>query len=678
VFQNGPRTFDLSKKMANAIRVLAMDAVERAKSGHPGMPMGMADVATVLFADFLKFNPSDPTWFDRDRFVLSAGHGSMLLYALGYLTGYPDMTLDQLKHFRHLHSLTPGHPEYHPEVGIETTTGPLGQGLGNAVGMALAESILRARFGASLVDHFTYCVVGDGCLMEGISQEAISFAGHLGLGRLIVLFDDNKISIDGPTSLSTSEDTLKRFEACGWHVQSIDGHNQQEIFEALTLAKAIEEKPSLIACRTTIGFGSPNKGGTADVHGSPLGPEEVLEVRKTLGWTEPAFEIPSYLLKTWREAPLRNDTVYQQWQKNFEQSPASFKESIVDILPPTWKAPLFELIERFVTEAPLKATRQSSGMTLDILTQAVPNLIGGSADLTGSNNTKASLAQVVTRTQPNGNYIHYGVREHAMGAIMNGIAHHKGLIPYGGTFLVFTDYCRPAIRLSALSEERVIYVMTHDSIGLGEDGPTHQPIEHLASLRAIPNLNVFRPADAVEVVESWLLALESLKTPSILALSRQNVPTLRHTYVYGENLTAYGAYIIRNEPENKKPDVCLIATGSEVSLAIEVQKILETQKIFSRVVSMPCRRLFELQSPDYQQATLGTCAQRFVIEAASPFGWEKYATSSNHIFGITTFGASAPYIDLYVHFGLTPQPIADRILAILHQKDILTWPKEHA
>ena len=654
--------------MADAIRVLSMDAVERAQSGHPGMPMGMADVATVLFSAFLKFNPKDPTWFDRDRFVLSAGHGSMLLYALNYLTGYEQMTLEQLKHFRQLGSLTAGHPEYHPELGIETTTGPLGQGLATSVGLALGEAILRARSGEDLVHHHTYVIAGDGCLMEGISHEAISLAGHLQLGKLIVLFDDNHITIDGPTSLSSSENTLKRFEAAGWHVQQIDGHDHQAIFEALTKAREKDTQPSLIACRTTIAYGSPHKGGTSKAHGAPLGAEEVQAVRAELGWDAPAFVVPDEILSNWRSVFERNYTTYKQWQENYLASDFDFKALASGEIPVNWKTDIFNLIEEFTQSTPQKATRESSGLVLKILTDVLDEIIGGSADLSGSNNTKTSHSMDITAADYTGNYINYGVREHAMAATMNGLALHGGFIPYGGTFLVFSDYARPAIRLSALMKQRVIYVMTHDSIGLGEDGPTHQPIEHLASLRAIPNLAVFRPADAVEVAECWMAALESKGTPSIMALSRQSVPTLRHTYCFGENFSAHGAYVIKDAKNSEVCEGCIVATGTEVSLAIETQKALEAVDIHVRVVSMPCRELFEQQNDDYITKTLGDCPHTFVIEAASPFGWEKYATSSKHIFGIDTFGASAPAGDLYAHFGFTPNAIAEKIQLILEEE----------
>lgn len=657
------RPFELSKQMANAIRVLAMDAIQKANSGHPGLPLGMADVATILFADFLKFNPQDPLWHDRDRFVLSAGHGCMLLYALTYLTGYQGMTLAHLQNFRQLSSLTPGHPEYDPEIGIETSTGPLGQGLGNAVGMALAEAVLNARYGSDLVDHHTYALCGDGCLMEGISQEVISFAGAQKLGKLIVLFDDNSITIDGSAALATQDDTLKRFEASQWHVQRIDGHNHQEIFKALSAARDNTHQPSLIACKTIIGYGAPHKCGTASVHGSPLGEAEIKAAREMLEWPEQQpFVIPETILEHWRQVPQRSEKLYQRSKLCYNAAAPNFKEALEGRLPSDWQEPLFQTIKKITHEAPVQATRKLSGTCIQALTREYDFLMGGSADLTESNNTLPARPSIVSPKHYDGNYIHYGIREHGMAAIMNGIALHKGLIPYGGTFLVFSDYCRPSIRLSALMQQRVIYVMTHDSIGLGEDGPTHQPIEHLASLRAIPNLSVFRPADGVEVAECWMLALAQSTTPSIFALSRQSVPTLRHEYLYGENLSAYGAYIIRDAKDNSDPEITLIATGSEVALAIEVQKMLETtDKPYAvRVVSMPCQELFNQQPLAYREKTLSTTAQKFVIEAASPFGWATYATSPEHIFGIDTFGASAPAADLYQHFGLTP--------AILYQK----------
>lgn len=644
-----------------------MDAVEKAQSGHPGMPMGMADIATVLWTDFLKFNPKDPTWPDRDRFILSNGHGSMLQYSLAYLTGYKAMTLDQIKNFRQLGSLTPGHPELHHEIGVETTTGPLAQGLANGVGMALAERIMNAHFGDELVNHHTYVFVGDGCLMEGLSQEAISFAGHMGLGKLIVIFDDNNISIDGPTCLSTSEDHIKRFDACGWHTQSIDGHNHQEIFDAISAAKD-DPRPSLIAARTVIGFGAPTKSGKAEVHGSPLGDTEIQGTRSNFAWDSTPFEVPQEIIDLWRKVPERATPLYKSWKDHWNTTTQDirdeFSRRLEGKVPTSAVKALQDLADQYILQQPTKATRQISGDVLNTIQGLMSELIGGSADLTPSNNTKTKESAVITAEDFSGSYVHYGIREHAMASIMNGLALHGGVLPYGGTFLTFTDYCRPAIRLAALMQQRVIYVMTHDSIGLGEDGPTHQPIEHLASLRAIPNLNVFRPCDPVEVAECWLLALESNSSPSILALTRQSVPCLRTPgdTAY-ENHSSLGAYILKAASATE----CLVitATGSEVSLALEVREILEAKGHPTRVVSMPCREVFEQQTVNYQNRIIPRDCQRFVIEAASPFGWDRYATSPQHIFGLSTFGASAPYKELYAHFELTPASISKKILHLL-------------
>mgnify|MGYP002623547744 CR=1 FL=1 len=577
--------------MANAIRFLAMDAVQKAKSGHPGMPMGMADVATVLFTQVLKYDPSQPSWPDRDRFVLSAGHGSMLLYALLYLTGYSGMSLDEIKNFRQLDSKTPGHPEYGEIPGIETTTGPLGQGLANAVGMALAERLMNAEFGDELVDHHTYAIAGDGCLMEGISHEAASLAGHLRLGKLIVLFDDNHISIDGPTALSVSDDPLRRFESYCWAVEAIDGHDPAAIAAALKRAKA-EERPSLIACRTTIGYGAPKLAGTEKTHGAPLGEEEIAGARKKLGWPHAAFEIPEGILQSWRQAGARGATVRGAWEKRLAGLEATarqeFERRIDGTLPENWRAKLNDFKQGAVAQKPNLATRVASQKSLEALNPSIPELIGGSADLTGSNNTKTGTLGPISPGAFDGRYIYYGVREHAMAAAMNGLALHGGVIPYGGTFLVFSDYCRPSIRLAALMRQRVVYVFTHDSIGLGEDGPTHQPVEHLAALRAIPNLKVFRPCDAVETAECWELALESRETPSVLALTRQNLPTARAEC--SENYSAFGAYILA--PASRTREVTLIATGSEIEIALEAQKQLDEIGIAAAAVSMPCGELF--------------------------------------------------------------------------------------
>jgi transketolase len=650
-----PRDVKL-RRMANAIRALAMDAVEAAQSGHPGMPMGMADVATVLWTRFLNFDPEHPQWPDRDRFVLSAGHGSMLLYSLLHLTGFADMTKAELMRFRQLGSRTAGHPERGHAAGIETTTGPLGQGLANAVGMALAERLLAQRFGAGLVNHHTYAIAGDGCLMEGISQEAISLAGHLRLARLIVLWDDNRISIDGGTALATSEDQIKRFAAAGWAVQAIDGHDTDAIAAALEKAKA-EDRPSFIACRTTIAFGAPTKAGSAASHGSPLGAQEIAGARVALGWTHGPFEIPEDVGEAWRAAGRRGAGAYRAWQQRLESADpatgAEFSRRSEGKLPDAWLTTLAALKKKFSSEAPKIATRQASGYVLDALAPVMPELIGGSADLTGSNNTKAKGQKVITAEDFSGSYIHYGVREHGMAAAMNGMAGHGGIIPYGGTFLVFSDYCRPAIRLSALMKLRVIYVMTHDSIGLGEDGPTHQPVEHLASLRAIPNLLVFRPADAVETAECWELALQARTSPSILALTRQSLACLRQSA--DENRSAKGAYVLAEADGARR--VTLLATGSEVSLALSARALLAQRSIAAAVVSMPCWELFEAMAPDYRASVLGS-APRIAVEAAAGFGWERYVGSTGKILAMPGFGASAPAEALYKNFGFTAEGIA--------------------
>ncbi len=651
--------------MANAIRALSMDAVQRANSGHPGMPMGMADVATVLFTRFLKFDPTRPDWPDRDRFMLSAGHGSMLLYALLYLTGYADMTLDEIKNFRQLGSRTAGHPEYGHAVGIETTTGPLGQGLGNAVGMALAERLLNARFGAEIVDHSTYVIVGDGCLMEGISHEAASLAGHLRLGKLIVLFDDNRISIDGPTSLTVSDDQLKRFAAYGWATQSVDGHDPEAVAAAIAAAQS-SARPSLIACRTVIGYGAPAKADTAKAHGAPLGEEEIAGARKKLGWPHPPFEVPQAILTAWRTAGARNAAAAKAWDTRLASLDpdrrAAFERQMDGVLPTGWRGALDRLKQAAADEAPKVATRVASQRVLDALAPEIPEMIGGSADLTGSNNTKAAGQAVVTHEDFSGGYIHYGVREHAMVAAMNGIALHGGLIPYGGTFLIFTDYCRPSIRLSALMGLRVVYVMTHDSIGLGEDGPTHQPVEHLASLRAMPNVHVFRPADTVETAEAWELALERRDGPSILALTRQGLPTVR-TEKSEENLCARGAYILA--PADSARQVTLLASGSEVEIALDARRLLAGEGISAAVISMPCWELFEAQPAHYRDEVLGPGTLRIGIEAAVPFGWATWLAPDGGFVGMHGFGASAPVKDLYEHFTITPEAVVEAVKARL-------------
>ncbi|MGE4351392.1 MAG: transketolase [Bdellovibrionales bacterium] len=642
------------KSMANAIRALAMDAVEKAKSGHPGMPMGMADVATVLWRHFLRFDPSKPDWADRDRFILSAGHGSMLLYALAYLTGYEKVTIEQLKNFRQLGSLTPGHPERDLEVAAETTTGPLGQGIANSVGFALAERILNARFGDDLVDHRTFVIASDGDLMEGISHEAASLAGHLKLGRLVVFYDDNKISIDGSTELSFTENVQDRFRAYGWHVQEIDGHDPAAIEMATQTALSVMDKPSLIACRTIIGYGSPAKQGTSGCHGSPLGAQEVAAVRQVLGWESPAFEIPDDILRLWREAGARSHSVRAQWEDRLSKSAEKeeFLRVMTGVLPSSLGSALADLKLKLVEEKPKQATRQSSGATLAALLPIMPELIGGSADLSPSNNTQVKGFGPITAPFYEGHYIHFGVREHGMAAAMNGMALHGGIIPYGGTFMQFADYCRPSIRLSALMKQRVVYVMTHDSIGLGEDGPTHQPVEHLTALRAIPNLYVMRPCDGIETAECWQVALESAATPSLLALSRQGLPTLRQEAE--ENLCAKGGYVLR-EADGPRA-VTLLATGSEVSLAIEAQEKLAEQGIAAAVVSLPCFALFDKQDKAYREAVLGS-APRVAVEAGIQMSWDRYLGGNGAFVGMIGFGASAPAEDLYQHFGITAEAV---------------------
>jgi transketolase len=644
-------------EMANAIRFLAIDAVEKAKSGHPGMPMGMADVATVLFSRFLKFDAADPAWPDRDRFVLSAGHGSMLLYALLYLTGYEGVTLDELKAFRQWGSKTPGHPEYGHTPGVETTTGPLGQGIATAVGMALAERLMNARFGNAFVDHHTYVIAGDGCLMEGLSHEAISLAGHLGLSRLIVLFDDNQISIDGATSLSCSDDQLARFKASGWSASRIDGHDPEAIAAAMERARN-NDRPSLIACRTVIGFGAPNRQGSEKAHGAPLGAEEVAHTRAALDWPHQPFQIPQSVLAQWRRIGSRGQPARQSWiERTRRLNPAArspFHDALNRNLPCEYAGAMARLRDRLAAGRPDIATRQASQLVIAAIAEALPNLLGGSADLTHSNLTRARTQQPVQADCFDGSYIHYGVREHAMAAAMNGIALHGGFIPYGGTFLTFADYGRPAIRLAALMGVRVIHVMTHDSIGLGEDGPTHQPVEHLASLRAIPNLLVFRPADAVETAEAWDCALRAETNPSVLCLSRQALPTFRE--VGGDaNLVALGAYVV-TEPEGGR-DVTLIATGSEVSIALKAAKLLASDGVRAAVVSAPCFDLFRRQPDDYRAEVLGQ-APRVGIEAAIEGDWMRWLGDGGEFVGMTGFGASAPAETLYREFGITAEAVA--------------------
>jgi transketolase len=644
-------------ELANAVRFLAIDAVEKAKSGHPGMPMGMADVATVLFSRFLKFDAADPAWPDRDRFVLSAGHGSMLLYALLHLTGYESVTMDELRAFRQWGSKTPGHPEYGHTPGVETTTGPLGQGIATAVGMALAERLLNARFGDDFVDHFTYVIAGDGCLMEGLSHEAISLAGHLRLNRLIVLFDDNGISIDGSTSLACSDDQLARFKASGWSACRVDGHDPTAVAAAIERARG-NDRPSLIACRTTIGFGAPNRQGSEKAHGAPLGAEEVARTRAALDWPHPPFEIPEAVLAQWHKIGARGQAVRRNWIERTRRlntgTRSPFHDALNRHLPNEYAAAIDQLRTRFAHERPIIATRQASQLVIEGIVEALPNLLGGSADLTHSNLTRAKTQQPVRCDDFEGNYIHYGVREHAMAAAMNGIALHGGFVAYGGTFLTFADYSRPAIRLAALMGIRVIHVMTHDSIGLGEDGPTHQPVEHLASLRAIPNLLVFRPGDAVETAEAWDCALRAERNPSVLCLSRQALPSFREA-ADNVNRVAYGAYVVV-EPDDGR-DVTLIATGSEVSIALEAAELLTADNIRAAVVSAPCFDLFRNQSKEYRAEVLGT-APRIGVEAAVEGDWARWLGDTGQFVGMTGFGASAPAETLYREFGITAAAIA--------------------
>ena len=653
--------------MANAIRALAMDAVEQAKSGHPGLPMGAADMATVLFTRFMKLDPADPAWPDRDRFVLSAGHGSMLIYALLHLLGFEKMTIEEIKRFRQLGSITPGHPENFITQGVETTTGPLGQGLGNAVGMAIAERHLATIFGPEIVDHRTYVLASDGDLMEGISHEAIALAGHLELNRLIVLFDDNGISIDGALSLTDRVDQVKRFEAAGWAATRIDGHDPIAIANAVEAAQGCD-RPSLIACRTIIGFGAPSKSGTEKSHGSPLGADEIKGARHRLGWSEPAFVVPADVREMWQQTGIRGQAAHQAWKDRLMSLPtarrAEFERRIRGELPTDKLAAAVRSVKEKLAATPKEmATRNASENALEALTAAIPAMIGGSADLTGSNNTKPKGMTVLSASDYSGRFIHYGVREHGMAAAMNGLALHGGIIPYSGTFLVFSDYCRPAIRLAALMGERVIHVMTHDSIGLGEDGPTHQPVEHLAALRAIPNLYVFRPCDAVETVECWQLALESADAPSILALTRQNLPQLRLGHD-DTNSCASGAYEIV-PAEKKNADVSLFASGSEVSIAVEARKFLRERSVSARVVSVPCLELFRQRPPTEQQKVIGAAKVNVAVEAAVRQGWDEIIGSDGAFVGMTTFGASAPYKELYRHFGITAEAVADAALSRL-------------
>ncbi len=642
-------------RMANAIRFLSMDAVEKAKSGHPGLPMGAADIATVLFTRFLKYDPKNPHWPDRDRFVLSAGHGSMLLYSVLYLTGYEDISLDEIKNFRQIGSKTAGHPEYGHAAGIETTTGPLGQGLGNAVGMALAERILNATFGDDLVDHYTYVLAGDGCLMEGISQEALSLAGHLRLNKLIVIWDDNDISIDGPVSLADSTDQLARFAASGWNTIACDGHDPDSIAGAIEVARR-SDRPTLIAAKTTIGFGAPTKAGSSKVHGSPLGDEEIAATRKALGWAYKPFEVPSEVLDAWRVAGLNAGRKRKDWEKRLASAGAErrgeFERRMRGELPGGLEQAIGDYKKKLAADKPKVATRKSSEMALEVINGVVPETIGGSADLSGSNNTKTSQTKPITPGAFGGRYVHYGIREHGMAAAMNGMALHGGVIPYSGTFLVFSDYARPAMRLASLMGIRSIFVMTHDSIGLGEDGPTHQPVEHLAALRAIPNHLVFRPADATEAAECWQLALESSKTPSTIALTRQNLPAVR-TEFSEDNLCAYGAYELATADGDAV--VTIFATGSEIEIALKARAALQALGHGTRVVSVPSFELFERQSAGYKTAIIGDAPVKIAIEAGIRQGWDRFIGSDGVFIGMTGFGASGPYEELYKHFGITAE-----------------------
>jgi transketolase len=643
-------------QLANAVRFLSIDAVQKANSGHPGMPMGMADVATVLFKYHLKFNPLNPSWANRDRFILSAGHGSMLLYSLLYLTGYKNFSINDLKNFRQLNSICAGHPEYKKNTGIETTTGPLGQGLGNSVGLAIGEEIFRKKFGSKFINHKTYVIASDGDLMEGISHEAMSLAGHLKLKNLIVFFDNNKISIDGATSLSVSDNYKKRFEAYGWNFLEVNGHNHKQISTAINKASK-SNKPTIISCKTIIGFGSPNKSGKASSHGSPLGDDEIALVRKKLKWNASPFEIPKDILVEWRNIGKKGTNLENNWNKLLSKN-LKVKNNLEAMLSNKNLNNLDKLISaeknKYFNEKPAKATRECSSMTIESITPSLSELVGGSADLSGSNNTKTKNSKVISAKDFNGNYIHYGIREHGMAAAMNGLALYGGIIPYGGTFLIFSDYCKPSIRLSALMGLKVIYIFSHDSIGLGEDGPTHQPIEQLAGLRAIPNLNVFRPADINETLECWQIALKSKKTPSAIVLSRQKLPYVNPSFTK-ENKCELGAYVVNATSQNNK--ITLIASGSEVEIALEAQKKLKESNIDSKVVSMPCQELFDQQNIQFKNDIIQKDIPVITIEAGSVMGWEKY--SKNNM-GINSFGESGPYKEVYEHFDLT----SDKIVAL--------------
>ena len=647
------------KDLSNAVRFLSIDAVEKANSGHPGLPMGMADVATVLFKHFLKFNTKNPNWLNRDRFILSAGHGSMLLYSLLYLTGYKSISLDDIKNFRQLNSICAGHPEYHPGTGIETTTGPLGQGIANAVGFAIAEEILKKKLGKKILNHKTYVLSGDGCLMEGISHEVLSLAGHLRLKNLIMLFDNNSISIDGSTSLAVSDNFKKRFNSYGWEYIEIDGHNEKQIFRALKKAQKAK-KPTTISCKTTIGYGSPNKSGTASAHGSPLGKDEVNLVRKKLKWNHEPFKIPEKILNEWRKIGNKGAKEEIKWKEYYNKKKSLIEKIFSNEFKKNFKTEKQNIIKNPETIA----TRKSSEKILTILTKNNSILIGGSADLTGSNNTKTKNHKIIKPGEFSGNYIHYGVREHAMSGIMNGIALHSELIPYGGTFLIFSDYCKPSIRLSAFMKQRVIYVMSHDSIGLGEDGPTHQPVEQLSHLRSVPNLNVLRPADTMETLECWEIALKNSSSPSILALTRQKINPIRKEFVK-ENKCSYGAYELSRT--NKEIKLTIFASGSEVNLAIKISHKLAIESIYSKVISVPCQELLEEQSADYKKKILNETKFKISIEAGSTDCWKKYVGETGLTFGINDFGKSAPYKDVYRHFSLTSENITKKVKEMINK-----------
>ncbi|MEL6751574.1 MAG: transketolase [Pseudomonadota bacterium] len=652
-------------RMAHAIRFLSADAVQKANSGHPGLPMGAADIATVLFTRFMKFDPKTPDWADRDRFVLSAGHGSMLLYSALYLLGYPDIGMDEIKNFRQVGSKTAGHPEYGHAAGIETTTGPLGQGIGNAVGMAMAEKHLAAEFGDDLVNHRTYCLVGDGCLMEGISQEAISLAGHLKLNKLIVLWDNNSITIDGAVSLADSTNQRARFEASGWNVLECDGHDHEAIADAITAAQKAD-KPTMIACETTIGYGAPNKAGTKGSHGSPLGPDELAATREALGWEAEPFDVPEDILDAWRIAGLRTAQKHKEWKARLKEADDTLSGEFVrrqrGELPAEFEGAMADHLKDLAETGPSKATRKASQATLEVINGAVPETLGGSADLTGSNNTDTTQTKPITPDDFSGRFIHYGIREHGMAAMMNGMALHGGVIPYSGGFLVFSDYCRPSIRLAALMGIRVIHVMTHDSIGLGEDGPTHQPVEHLAALRAIPGLNVFRPADVNETAECWQLALESADKPSVLALTRQDLAPVRSEYSE-KNRCAKGAYVVADSEDDAV--VSLFASGSEVGLALDAKEKLDDAGHPTRVVSVPSFELFAAQSDSYRRSTIGDAKVKIGIEAAVRQGWDAIIGSDAGFIGMTGFGASGPGDALFEHFGITPEAVVEMATARL-------------